>query len=157
MVTQAKGWTSVAGGWQCDGCGAITPSYSPYAHACPNNKHEACTNLVRGHAAAVTASTTADNPRWKARHVQHWNRPTRFGERATKLAIESYAAYADDYYNSFESPIGEDGYFGDHARNMLRAVSASLSMAFSSRLDSGAVHRLLCQLAEASGIDPDGI
>ena len=118
-------------------------------------KHQACITLVREHAATVGASTTWGTPVVRAQHAAAWNYPTKFGERATKSAIEAYAYYADDYYDSFETELGTDGYFGGHARDMLRAINASLSMAFKSRLDSGAIHRLLRQLADVSGVDPD--
>lgn len=121
------------------------------------DKHEACTALVAGHLAAATGDWTPDKPidTQKAEHLRAWKRPTKGGERAVKLAIEAYAAYADDYYDSFERELGSDVYFSEHARDMLRAINASLTMGFKSRLDSGRVHRLLIQLAEVSGIEGD--
>lgn len=130
----------------------------------PSPKHLACTNLVRSHANTI-ADESRDKPPafikepWRKRHIDAWNNPSpyKLGEVATKRAIEAYAAYADDYYDSFETEMGLDGYFGEHARDMLSAINASLSMGFKSRFDSGAIHHLVRQLAEVSGVDPDTI
>ncbi|RPJ39929.1 MAG: hypothetical protein EHM35_01005 [Planctomycetaceae bacterium] len=119
------------------------------------DKRGACARLVEGHIQAVLGGNVADITSWKGVHLRAWKRPRKAGERAVKLAIEAYAAYADDYYDSFESDMGTDGYFGEHARDMLSAINASLTMGFNSDLDSGAVHRLLADLARASGVDPD--
>ena len=118
-------------------------------------KHQACITLVRDHAASVANMPFITEQYWRARHLEAWKHPTKFGERATKAAIEAYAYYADDYYDSFQSELGTDGYFGEHALDMLRAINASLSMGFKSRLNSGAIHGLLRQLAAMSGIEGD--
>lgn len=120
-------------------------------------KHQACTKLVLGHADAVAGMQFINHPDWRARHLEAWKHPTKFGERATKLAIQAYALFADDYYDSFETEIGSDGYFGEHALGMLQAINASLSMGFKSRLDSGAINHLLHQLAFLSGVDTGAI
>lgn len=119
------------------------------------DKHDACTALVQGHAASVAGMHSSNG--WKERHLSAWKHPTQGGEIAVKRGIESFAAYADDYYNSFETELGNDGYFGEYARDMLRVINASLTMGFRSRLDSGAISRLLGDLARAAGIDPDEI
>lgn len=120
-----------------------------------NDKHGACARLVREHAASVANGEIPDITGQLAQHVKAWNHPFKGGERAVKLAIEGFAAYADDYYDSFETEVGGDGYFGGHARNLLRAINASLTMGFKSRLDSGSVHRLLLELARTAGIKGD--
>jgi len=149
----ATGWVSVAGGWQCPRCRSVDRCYAPHKHEC--KKHGACAKLVEGHQRAVLGGPIADIPSWKTRHLQAWKRPRKGGERAVKLAIEAFAAYADDYYDSFETEIAGDGYFADDALNMLKAINASLTMGFKSDLDSGAVHRLLADLARMSGFNPD--
>lgn len=122
-----------------------------------DKKHSACAKLVADHYLSVVENKTADSPPWKTRHLTAWLHPTKGGELAVRRAIEAYAAYADDYYDSFETELGGDGYFGGHARNMLRAIRASLNMGFKSNLDSGAVDRLVCELAAMSGFEPDDI
>lgn len=119
------------------------------------DKHGACAALVAAHEASVKGNWTPDKPidTQTAEHLRAWKRPTKGGERAVKLAIEAYAAYADDYYDSFERELGTDGYFSGYARDMLLAINASLTMGFKSRLDSGCVHRLLIKLAEISGVE----
>lgn len=116
--------------------------------------HE-CARIVAAHGQTVLSSGGADSPPWKQRHLTAWNAPAQPGERAVKLAIQAYAAWADDYNDQFEDDggLGRDGYFGEHAADMLRAIQASLSMGFKSRLDSGAIDRLLHDLARASGVE----
>jgi hypothetical protein len=102
-----------------------------------------------------------DYPAWKKRHVDAWNHPQKNSEIAVKQMLQGYASMADQFNeqsgNEDEGGIGRDGYFGDHARDILRAVNAYLSMGGPTRLDSGAVHRLIRDLAEASGVNPDEI
>lgn len=116
-----------------------------------------CARIVASHPDTIRRTATADNPPWKGRHIVAWEDPRSAGERAVKLAIEAYAAFADDYNAQFEDSggIGRDGFFGEHAAAMLGAIHASLTMGFKSRLDSGAISRLLHDLARASGVSED--
>lgn len=129
----------------------------PVENGTARDKHGACGALVAGHADSIMDGKTSDYPSWKARHARAWRYPRKGGERAVKLALEAYAAYADDYYDSFRSELGGDVYFGEHALEMLRAINASLTMGFKSDLDSGAVHRLVRELAAMSGVDPEAL
>lgn len=118
-----------------------------------------CARIIASHPDTVRRSTSADDPPWKGRHIVAWENPRSNGERAVKLAIEAYAAWADDYNESFEDSggIGLDGYFGEHALNLLRTIHESLTMGFKTRFDSGAISRLVHDLARTSGVDPDQI
>lgn len=124
-------------------------------------KPNECRRLLIFHAKDVTERHGADYPEWKARHIEAWNHPRKNGEIAVKQALQAYAAMADAFNeasgNEDEGGIGRDGFMGDHARDMLSAVNAWLSMGIPSRLDSGAINRLIHQLAEASGVNPDDI
>jgi hypothetical protein len=120
----------------------------------------ACSKIVSGHATAVAESPGSDNPRWKDRHIAGWCQPLTNGELAIKKAIEAYALFADGYtedMGDISDGMGTDGYFGEHALGMLQAINASLSMGYKSRFDSGAINRLLLDLARASGVNPDDV
>lgn len=117
-----------------------------------------CTKIVLAHTWDVQENHGADNPVWKQRHTDAWMIPMSASEVGVKRAVEAYAALADAHSNSFpDSLIGEDGYFGEHALGMLRAINAWLTMGSHTRFDSGAVSRLLGQLAKASGVNPDEV
>jgi hypothetical protein len=116
-----------------------------------------CARIVATHGETVLSSGGADSPPWKQRHLTAWNAPSQRGELAVRRAIEAYAAWADDYAAEFAEAggMGRDGYFGEHAAALLGAIHASLSMGFKSRLDSGAISRLLHDLARSSGVSED--
>lgn len=117
-----------------------------------------CTKIVLAHTWDVQENHGADYPKWKQRHSDAWMIPVSASEVGVKRAIEGYAALADAYSNSFpDSLIGQDGYFGEHALGMLQAINAWLNMGSHTRFDSGAVSRLLSQLAKASGVNPDEV
>lgn len=121
-----------------------------------------CRRLLMFHTKTVLGSPGADYPDWKKRHVDAWNYPQKNSEIAVKQMLQGYASMADQFNdghrgNEDEGGIGRDGYFGGHARNILRAVNAYLSMGGPTRFDNGAVHRLIRDLAEASGVNPDEI
>lgn len=114
-----------------------------------------CARIIATHGRTVLASGGADGPPSKQRHLDAWNAPAHPAELAVRRAIEAYAAWADAYNAQFEDEggIGRHGYFGEHAAAMLRAIQASLTMRFKSRLDAGAIDRLLNDLARASGVE----
>lgn len=120
----------------------------------------ACRDIIAAHVHDVETAHGADYPAWKRRHIAAWNYPQTDGEVAVKQALRAYAAMADGYtadVSDDDGGIGRDGYFGDHALGLLKAVNAWLSMGVKSRLDNGAILRLIHQLAVASGVNPDDV
>ena len=119
----------------------------------------ACRTVLTAHVRDVLETRHADNPPWKQRHIVAWERPSAPNEIAIKQLLQGYAALADGYNETFEDDggIGRNGYFAEHALGILQAANAYLNMGGKSRLDSGAVHRLIAQLADASGVNRDEI
>ncbi len=123
------------------------------------NQHK-CRDIILDHVGDVVAAIerTSDSTGQLKRHLEAWRVPTTCAELGTKLALEAYANLADAYAVDFpDSLLGQDGYYGEHALDMLRAISAWLTMGPKSRLDGGSISHLLCQLAMASGVDENQV
>lgn len=120
---------------------------------------KACQRLLTAHAADVRDNHYADNPPWMARHIEAWQLPVFPSDIGIKKALQAFACFAEAYSSQFtESRLSDDGYFSEHARDMLKAVHAWLNIGDGVRkLDSGAISRLITQLAVASGLDPDDV
>lgn len=110
----------------------------------------ACGRLVRQHAKDTRERFPVSSD-WIARHCKAWNMPRNGAELAIKRLLEGYAALADA---SFESgfKLGDDGYFGEYATDMLKAMQAALNL-YMGRFDCGALDHLIHALAAVSGVE----
>lgn len=88
---------------------------------------------------------------WHQRHSRAWINPRPGGERAIKLLIAGYAEMADQS-QTFEHKLGQDGYFHEHAADLIHAMRAYLNFDVG-RFDCGSLDRLICGLAEISGVE----
>ena len=91
------------------------------------------------------------NERWTNAHFEAWRSPRTKSEYAIKYAILSFAAMADASLES-GTPIGQDGYFGEHARAMVEAMLAYLNFDIG-RFDAGTLDRLIRDLAANNGVE----
>lgn len=88
---------------------------------------------------------------WAARHQKAWDNPNAT-ERGIKNIIKGYATLADSYASGHGMLLGEDGYFSEHARDMIQAMIAYLNFDCG-RLDCGTLDRLIRELASESGVE----
>lgn len=109
-----------------------------------------CGRLVRQHAKDTRERFPVSSD-WIARHCKAWNMPRSGAELAIKRLLEGYAALADA---SFELgyKLGKDGFFGEYAADMLKAMQAALNLDMG-RFDCGALDHLIHALAAVSGVD----
>jgi len=117
-----------------------------------------CAKILSNHPADVREMHNGyDGPvKWKERHIGAWTMPVQPYDKSIRSLLVSYATMAD-LTAEYDAELGQDGYFGGHAADMLRAARAWLSMAGKTQLDMGAIDRLILQLAKASGVDPDSL
>lgn len=91
---------------------------------------------------------------WKARHYRAWNRPMLGVESGIKALLQGFAALADGYaaQTGGERLLGQDGYFWEHARDMVLAMQAYLNFDIG-RFDGATLARLIHDLAKAAGVE----
>lgn len=86
-------------------------------------------------------------------HCEAWLEPRPGREQAIKQLIVGYALLADSHRTEpDDAPIGRCGFFGEHARDMIRALLAMLTTD-TGRYDCGTLDRLIRKMAEASGVE----
>ncbi len=73
-----------------------------------------------------------------------------------RALIEAFALFADSYATETEGErqLGEDGYYHEHAADMVKALLALLNFDCG-RFDCGTLDRLIRDLAQASGVELD--
>jgi hypothetical protein len=116
-----------------------------------------CTDLALRHTIELSKrSLKADSTGWVLRHCQAWTSPRTAREKALRALIQAFAEYADSYAEETggERQLGEDGYFHEHARDMVRALLALLNFE-SGRFDCGTLDKLIRDLAVVSGVELD--
>ncbi len=113
-----------------------------------------CVALVRNHTHLFPAGNSS---RWQERHFEACIHP-RPRERPILTLIRAFAEMADAYllpdYEQGDRRLGEDGYFHEHAADLIRAMRAYLNFDVGS-LDCGTLDRLITQLAEMAGVEVD--
>jgi hypothetical protein len=94
---------------------------------------------------------------WQEKHRTAWNNP-RLPERAIRDMILAFATMCDAYrfpdYEPGDRELGQDGYFHEHATDMVKAIRAYLNFDCG-RFDCGTLDRLICRLAEDAGVEID--
>lgn len=112
-----------------------------------------CRNLVLCHKANCPALGYKESGFlcWRSRHEDAWIAPRPGPERAIKSLISGFADLADASEAGGQL-LGEDGYFGEHAKDMIQAMLAALNLDMG-RLDCGSLDTLIRQLAKASGVE----
>jgi hypothetical protein len=116
---------------------------------------QACINLVDGHCVAMFANSYPNASHWKYRHYEAWfYGGSNKREHAIRHLIESFALLADSYAAETEGErtLGQDGYFHEHARDMIDAMLALLNFDIG-RFDGGTLDRLIRKLAETAGVE----
>lgn len=91
---------------------------------------------------------------WKLQHYRavHW--PRAGTEKGIWTLICGFAELADGYATQCEVPLGQDGYYHDHALGMIEAMRAYLNFDVG-RFDCGTLDRLIRDLAKAAGVELD--
>lgn len=87
-------------------------------------------------------------------HREAWFGPT-YREKGIRNMIVGYAQMCDAYCDgdTSETQLGSDGYFHEHARDMILAMLAALNLDVTGRLDCGTLDRLIRRLAAASEVE----
>jgi len=87
------------------------------------------------------------------RHAKAWGAPNP-NERGIQALISAFATLADSYAAQTEGErlLGQDGYFAEHAEDLIRAIRAYLNFDVG-RFDCGTLDQLICDLAEAAGVE----
>lgn len=115
-----------------------------------------CYDLFHDHLEGVDPGPEEDGlprPHWFLQHRNAWHMPKRGPERAIHSLIEGYALLADAHQTE-DRTLGQDGYFHEHAKDLIDAMRAALNFDMG-RLDCGALDKLICALAKASGVELD--
>lgn len=109
-----------------------------------------CMTLVRSH--LVNAKPSGKQlTNWYENHCAAWNNP-RGVEKGVRLLIEGYAQLADALFQTNETKVGNDGYFHEHAKDLILALVAALNMD-TGRFDCGSLDGLVRRLAQVSGVE----
>ena len=98
---------------------------------------------------AIDAANKSAKGEWGERHRGAWALP-RGPERGIKQMISALAIYADNHFQTFESPIGEDGYGGPEWLAMVHSCQRLLSME-TGRLDCGTLDGMLRDMVRSAG------
>lgn len=118
---------------------------------------KSCQYLVQEHIRTIL-ERYPDNLQlgYKARHRAAWFRPRNARERSIAGLITAFAELADSYMIETEGErcIGDDGYFYEHAEDMIKAMHALLNFDCG-RFDCGTLSALIHQMAEMAGIDDE--
>ncbi len=116
---------------------------------------DTCLALVQLHTSALSKrSLKTDSTGWVLRHCQAWTSPRTPREKAVRALIEAFALFADSYATETEGErqLGQDGYYHEHAVDMVKALLALLNFDCG-RFDCGTLDRLIRDLAQASGVE----
>lgn len=105
---------------------------------------------------------TRKGDEWAQYHIRAWREP-RLPERAIRDMIVAFATMCDAYrgddiqgedWEPGNRELGSDGYFHEHATDMVRAIRAYPNFDCG-RFDCGALDLLICRLAEDAGVTID--
>lgn len=113
------------------------------------------TNWKERHAKALT--TVAITPRMPS-HVAIGNRTAMedYGrsqmEAGIVALIKGFDLLALGYRNSIGGNLGDDGYFDEHATDLLKALRAALNFDLGDRLDCGSLDSEVLRLAKEHGV-----
>lgn len=110
-----------------------------------------CTDIIQESFLRVQGMRTGASS-WPQLHCSAWVNP-RGTERGIRAMLEGFAAFADAHVAS-DYTIGQDGFFGPHAEDMIQALLALLNLDCG-RFDCGTLDRLIRELAVAAGVDLD--
>jgi hypothetical protein len=118
-------------------------------HRLGDNKmyYDKCRQLIKNHVPKEYLGTV-----WSNRHIQACVDP-RANEAGIWALINAFAALADGYFaTSHGSLLGQDGYFADHAVDLVKAMRAYLNFDVG-RFDCGTLDRLILDLAQMAGVE----
>lgn len=111
------------------------------------NMSNKCTTIVNN---SLWRTRDLPNNAWTQQHQAAWHNP-RGTERGIRAMLEGFAAFADAHETE-DYTIGQDGFFGPHAEDMIQALLAMLNLQCG-RFDCGTLDRLIRELAVAAGVE----
>ncbi len=119
------------------------------------SQRPSCIDLVNNHCHGTYEIGYLQS--WHVRHTAAVTNP-RGSERPILTLIRAFAEMADAYllpdYEPGDRLLGQDGYFHEHAADLVTAMRAYLNFDVG-RLDCGTLDRLITQLAEMAGVEVD--
>jgi hypothetical protein len=91
---------------------------------------------------------------WASLHLSAWYHGSD-RETAIRHLIQGFGALNDTSISDGGCRLGDDGYFCDHARDVIQALRAMLNLDCG-RFDCGTLDGLLLDLASAAGLEIEG-
>jgi hypothetical protein len=113
-----------------------------------------CEVLLSCHEADIRPKHGTQLTNWYARHCAAWRYPATPAEKGIRHLIHGFAFLVDQAAcdSDGETLLGNDGYFHEHAKDMVLAMLAYLNFECG-RFDCGSLDKLIRQLAAAAGVE----